>query len=163
MDATLQTEIVDERKSRLKSLEPTGVGSLGTLYLGAGLSTSSLPWDFRMPGNFSKVQSTFNYDEIIAREFPPVPASGDMRRPLIVTHPVAKTSQFRNRESEWRRTHAETLKSLENQWVVLEGDQVMAHGEDPLQVINEAKVKGVRTPYIFFVEQKTEDVVTIGL
>jgi len=80
---------------------------------------------------------------------------------LDVTRPVA--SSFRNRELEWRRSHVETLRSLENQWVVLEGEQVVAHGKNPVQVINEAKSKGVRTPYIFFVEQKTENVVTMGL
>lgn len=161
MDAILQTEIVDERKSRLQFLEPTGVGSLGTLGLGVGLSTSVLPADFRIRGKFSNVQSAFNYDEMIPREFPPARASHDVR--LVAAHPVGSVNQFRNRESEWRRTHADVLKSLENQWVVLEGDQVVAHGEDPVHVINEAKAKGIRTPYIFFVEQRTENVVTMGL
>jgi|GEM_PF-1480457 len=161
MDALSQTEIVDERKGRLKSLERTGVESIGFLGLIAGLTRSPLPQDFNLYGRFSIVQSPLRYDDLIAREFPPLPLPVDMRRPLDVTRPVA--SSFRNRELEWRRSHVETLRSLENQWVVLEGEQVVAHGKNPVQVINEAKSKGVRTPYIFFVEQKTENVVTMGL
>ena len=163
MDALSQTEIVDERKGRLKSLERTGVGSMAILGLRAGLAMSSLPQDFNISGRFSNLQITFNYDEIIAREFPPVPTTRNVRSPLFVRRPVASATPFRNRELEWRRTHAETLKSLENKWVVLEGDQVVAHGDDPVQVVNEAKSKGVTTPYIFFVEQKRENVVTMGL
>lgn len=163
MDALLQTEIVDERKGRLKSLQATSVGSMASLGLGAGLATSPLPQGFNISGRFGNVQITFNYDEIIAREFPPAPVTRDVRPPSIVTRPVASASPFRNKELEWRRTHAEVLKSLENEWVVLEGDQVVAHGNDPVQVVNEAKSKGVRTPYIFFVEQKPENVVIMGL
>lgn len=163
MAPLLQTEIVDERKGRLKSLQATSVGSMASLGLGAGLATSPLPQGFYISGRFGNVQLTFNYDEIIAREFPPAPITPDVQSPLIVSRPVASGSTFRNRELEWRRTHAETLKSLENEWVVLEGNQVVAHGNDPVQVVNEAKSKGIRTPYIFFVEQKAEKEVIMGL
>lgn len=163
MAPLLQTEIVDERKGRLKSLQATNVGSMAPLGLGAGLARSPLPQGFSISGRFGNVQIPFNYDEMIAREFPPPPATRDVPPRMNVTHRVASASPFRNRELEWRRTHAETLKSLEDEWVVLEGDRVIAHGDDPVQVINEAKSKGVRTPYIFFVEQKRENVVIMGL
>ncbi|MGH7826945.1 MAG: DUF5678 domain-containing protein [Candidatus Binatia bacterium] len=55
------------------------------------------------------------------------------------------------------------LSSVEGQWVVLEGSEVIAHGEDPVQVINEAKSRGIRTPYIFFVEPRSEGLARIGL
>ena len=159
----LQTEIVEERNGRLKSYQATSVGSMAPLGLGAGLARSPLPQGFSISGRFGNVQTPFNYDEIIAREFPPPPATRNVRPHMIVTHRVVSASPFRNRELEWRRTHAETLKSLEKEWVVLEGDQVIAHGNDPVQVVSEAKSKGVRTPYIFFVEQKRENVVIMGL
>jgi len=163
MAPLLQTEIVDERKGRLKSLQAISVGSMAPLGLGAGLARSPLPQGFSISGRFGNVQIPFNYDEIIAREFPLPPAPGAVRPRVLVTHRVARAGPFRNRELEWRRTHAETLKSFENEWVVLEGDQIIAHGNDPVQVINEAKSKGVRTPYIFFVEPKRENVVIMGL
>lgn len=163
MAPLLQTEIVDERKGRLNFLQATSVGSMAPLGLGAGLARSPLPQGFSISERFGHVQIPFNYDEIIAREFPPPPANRDVRPRMIVTHRVANASPFRNRELEWRRTHAETLKSFENEWVILERDQIIAHGNDPVQVINEAKSKGVRTPYIFFVEPKRENVVIMGL
>jgi hypothetical protein len=171
---TLQSEVIDERKSRilrsleseetkgqiLKSIESTGLGSVGIVCLGGGLAPFPLPHDLRIFG-FRNFQMTLNYDEIVAGEFPPAPLTRNTRRPSIVARPDA--GSFRNRELEWRRTHAETLESLANQWVVLEGEQIVAYGKDPVKVIDEAKSKGVRTPYIFFVEQKTENVVSIGL
>jgi len=63
---------------------------------------------------------------------------------------------------EWRRTHAETLQQFENEWVVLEGEEIIAHGSDAAQVIREAKSRGIKTPYIFFVEQESANFVRIG-
>jgi hypothetical protein len=82
-------------------------------------------------------------------------------QPPSVGHSVP--SPFRKQEIEWRRTHAEILKSFENEWVVLEGEEIIAHGDDPVRVIEEARSKGIRTPYIFFVEPQSEDFVNIGL
>ena len=70
---------------------------------------------------------------------------------------------LRERELEWRRTHGETLRHFENEWVVLEVDEVVAHGVDAAKVIEEARVKGIKRPYVFFVEPKNENVITIGL
>ena len=72
-------------------------------------------------------------------------------------------SRLRERELEWRQTHAETLRQFENEWVVLEGEEIIAHGSDAAKVIGEAKFKGVGIPYIFFVEQESDDFVRIGL
>ena len=171
---TLQSELIDERKGQIlrsfesderkvqigKSLESAGVGSIGLLRLGGGLPPFPLPRGYNMvrgPG------TPFNYDEIIAKEFPPARVDRNIRRPLIPKNSVNNGSQFRRRELDWRRTHAEILGAFANQWVVLEKEQIVAHGEDPVRVINDAKSKGVRTPYIFFVEPKTENVIAIGL
>jgi len=83
-----------------------------------------------------------------------------------VTRQTEATHQargFRAQELEWRRTHAETLKQFENEWVVLEGDTIIVHGSNPAHVIREARSQGIRTPYIFFVEPEASNVVRIGL
>jgi hypothetical protein len=162
MDAFPQTEPVDERNGRLRSLEVTGVGNMTILGLGAGFAITSSPHAFNIPQRIINPRVTFNYDEIISREFPPVPMSGNVPHASLATH-SSHASKFRERELEWRRTHVETLNSLANKWVVLEGDQVVAHGDDPLEVVKEARSKGVQTPYIFFVDQKSENVVQMGL
>ncbi len=38
------------------------------------------------------------------------------------------------------------------QWVALEGEQVLSHGEDLRRVYAEAQAKGVRVPFTSFVE-----------
>jgi hypothetical protein len=72
-------------------------------------------------------------------------------------------SGHRSRELEWRRTHGELLHTLAGQWVVLEHEEIIACGGDPLKVIEEARGKGIQVPYIFYVESSTEDGVTMGL
>lgn len=72
-------------------------------------------------------------------------------------------SGYRSRELDWRRTHGELLHTLAGQWVVLEREEIIAYGGDPLKVIAEARGKGIHVPYIFYVEPAMEDGVTMGL
>ena len=69
----------------------------------------------------------------------------------------------RHREHEWRRLHRDELSKLEGQWVVLEGDKIVAHGEDPVRLVERARTKGIEEPYVFRVERTEPDVVRIGL
>jgi len=46
---------------------------------------------------------------------------------------------------------------------VLEGEEIIAYGRDPVELVSEAKRRGIRVPYIFFVETQTEEVVRMGL
>ncbi len=69
----------------------------------------------------------------------------------------------RSRELDWCRTHAEVLRQFAGQWLVLEGEEIVAHGNDPLQVVAEARAKGIQVPYIFFVEESENNIVRMGL
>ncbi|MBI3799406.1 MAG: hypothetical protein HY268_20870 [Deltaproteobacteria bacterium] len=70
---------------------------------------------------------------------------------------------YRGHEQEWRRTHREILQTFAGEWVVLEGEKIVAHGGDPVQVVAEARTQGVKVPYLFYVEAADRDVVRIGL
>lgn len=72
-------------------------------------------------------------------------------------------SGHRSRELEWARTHKEVLRQFAGQWVVLEGEELVTHGNNPLQVVTEARAKGVQVPYIFRVEIAAENEVRMGL
>ena len=74
-----------------------------------------------------------------------------------------QSSGFRERELEWRRTHAEALEQFENEWVVLEGETIIAHGSNAAHVIREARSQGIRTPYVFFVEPEVSNIIRFGL
>lgn len=69
----------------------------------------------------------------------------------------------RARELAWRRNNEGALARFAGQWVVLEGSEIVAHGQDPTQLVIEARAKGIRVPYVFFVEPRNDDVVRIGL
>ncbi len=84
-----------------------------------------------------------------------------MSREALRIRPV--NAGFRSRELEWRIAHPETLAAVANEWVALEGEEIIAHGRDPLQVVKEATEKGIRTPYVFFVEHPEDKIVKMGL
>ena len=69
----------------------------------------------------------------------------------------------RARELAWRRTHDKELDAYTGQWVVLEGEEIMAHGHHPEKVLEQAREGGVEVPYIFFVEDVKPNVFKMGL
>ncbi len=71
--------------------------------------------------------------------------------------------RLREREDAWCRSHPEALLRYAGQWVVVEGEAVLAHGRDPVGLVGEARQLGVQTPYVFFVEDPQPDVVHLGL
>ena len=62
---------------------------------------------------------------------------------------------YRTREDEraWLEAHEDEFL---DQWVVLEADQLVAHGTDARIVYNEARAKGIGTPYLVHVTQKAD-------
>lgn len=90
--------------------------------------------------------------------------AGDaLKSDSVQPSPKPVASGHRSRELEWCRTHAEVLRQFAGQWVVLEGEEIVAHGNDPLQVVADARAKGIRVPYIFYVEETGDNVVKMGL
>ncbi len=71
----------------------------------------------------------------------------------------------REREDAWRRSNRDLLQGrFAGHWVVLEGEEIMAHSEDAAKAVEEARGKGVLAPFVFFVEPpRKPGVVRIGL
>ncbi len=71
----------------------------------------------------------------------------------------------REREHAWRRSHRELLQGrYADQWVVLEGEEIMAHGGDAAKAVEQARAKGVAAPYVFYVQPpRPPGVVRLGL
>jgi hypothetical protein len=155
---TLQREIVDDRKIRFDAYRGAGIGSLGLLGLGPGigLSTTGSGGPIVLTRHESPRQSTGS--EIESNRTTPITVIANRR-----TKANGDSPGFRQREWEWRRTHAKILKQFENEWVVLEGEEIIAHGSNAAQVIHEARSRGIRTPYIFFVEPEFDESFKIGL
>ena len=73
-------------------------------------------------------------------------------------------STHRQREFEWIETHGDEMRRLATEWVVLEGDQLVAHGKNATRVFATAKRKGIAVPFVFYVEPPAaEGTVHFGL
>jgi len=190
--AVLQPAIEDERKARLTNISPTiGVGSLGCgltmswtdwrvgteirfpdvphATLGEFVSihwpTDRLVVEQGPSGMHSRVDTVtiFAGREPSAPRLPNTGVTDPSGRGMTLTERRSPAPGLRERELEWRRTHAETLRQFENEWVALEGEEIIAHNRDPVQVFEEARRRGIRSPYIFYVEPTDENIVRIGL
>jgi len=177
----LQRVIEDERKVRVANIfPPTGAGSLGrgitTCWsgwpaadteirvrelsrrryvdaLGAARGPSHTGFDILMPDVTRSREPGSNVANWKQRR----------RRGSSTTVSRSQARGFRERELEWRRTNRATLRQFQNEWVVLEGEDVISHSPDAAQAIRQAKSQGIRMPYIFFVEPESDDFVRIGL
>lgn len=73
-----------------------------------------------------------------------------------------QTAPPRAREMAWRRAHEQELRNLVGHWAIVEGDELIAHGPDPGALVAAARVRGIRVPYVFFVEPFGEDTAKLG-
>jgi hypothetical protein len=55
-------------------------------------------------------------------------------------------------ENEWLNAHPEKLRPHAGEYVVVEGRRVVAHNKDAALAVQTARRRGVKVPYIFFVE-----------
>lgn len=69
----------------------------------------------------------------------------------------------RTRELQWRQNNEQLLEALAGQWLVVEGDEMIAHGQDPVTLVTAARRRGIQVPFIFFVEPRAYDTIKIGL
>ncbi len=76
---------------------------------------------------------------------------------------LGRTPQPRSRELAWRRAHEPELRALAGHWVVVEGDQIIGHGENAAEVVAEARARGFKVPYVFFVEPVRAKTFKLGL
>jgi len=159
MDALQQIGLVDNNKeSRFGFVEGTSAGSLGCWSSPAGLTAGI---------GFASVSRIFAHEtvRILDIHMPTLYGQRILQEVINARRDAARppTHRLRDRELEWRRTHARELRQYENQWVALEGEEIIAHAPDAAQAIRQAKTRGVRTPYVFFVESESDDSVRIGL
>ncbi len=80
-----------------------------------------------------------------------------MIQPMTGTSAARKRQEvikptYRHRELEWIETHVEQMRHLAGEWVVLEGEDLIAHGKNASRVVASARRKGIKVPFVFFVE-----------
>ena len=70
--------------------------------------------------------------------------------------PLAQTPsalQDSSREMTWI---AKPHRAFVNQWVALDGDNVVAHGSDGKAVYESARAQGVTSPFLHFVQERND-------
>lgn len=91
---------------------------------------------------------------------------------IPLSHPVSRTTQeethselrsHRDRELKFRAGHPELFRPLVGQWACVEGETIVAHAVDLVEVVAMARQKGVPIPYVFKVVGEEEGIVAIGL
>ena len=65
----------------------------------------------------------------------------------------AQSALHREREMQWLTEHE---AEYAGQWLALDGDHLLSHGEDPHKVRAEARAMGVETPFVVFSENPDE-------
>ena len=70
---------------------------------------------------------------------------------------------YRWKEWAWRTKNREVLNRLKGQWVVVEGSEMISHGVDPVQAVEQARAEGISTPYVFYVPESADGGATMSL
>jgi hypothetical protein len=65
---------------------------------------------------------------------------------------LASPYGYRVVENEWLNRHPEELRKCAGEYVIVEGKEIVAHGKEPAELLEIAKRRGIKIPYIFFVE-----------
>jgi hypothetical protein len=66
------------------------------------------------------------------------------------------TSTPRARELKWIDDHFSELENYTNQWIVIEGDQLIAHDADYELAHERASKAGIMRPFIIFVPEPAD-------
>lgn len=77
--------------------------------------------------------------------------------------PAEAAPRRRDREWAWIESHQAELDALGGQYVILEGDRLVAHGEDLPTVVAEARRLGVEVPFLQWIPPTAPDVSWMGL
>lgn len=151
--------LFESRRERLSRVSPPLVPALG---LSGGSGQSLAPVD---PVAIEREFLRERFQEALTKAGSGLGSGPDFSVVLVLTAVTRKgtAASRRTRELAWRREHQELLRAYAGQWVVLDGDQLVAHGPDPAALVAEARTRGIRVPYVFFVEVHAADVVSLGL
>ena len=81
-----------------------------------------------------------------------------------VTELGLPTAKSRERELAWRSSHQEELhRRFAGQWVVLEGEEIVAASRNAAEATEVARMKGISLPFLFYVDKPQPGVVDLGL
>lgn len=85
----------------------------------------------------------------------------DIGRPVGSALPKAAEHASRMKEMRWLGNQRELRVSLAGQWVALEGERLLSHGEKLVEVLKEAQSLGVEHPFVICLPESHEEEVAV--
>lgn len=140
------TSGIASRSSGLPSAYQSGL--LGS---GAGLNTLAVDREM-MEDLLDEILSATAFAQVQGGSFGNIGGyAPQLSTPLV--EEGRRATRRRERELLWLQTHRAELQQFVGQWIVLEGDQIVARGADPVEVVREARAKGIRRPFVHRVQR----------
>lgn len=102
-------------------------------------------------------------DELSKIQLPKIKFSGEPSATGLpfVTEPVANEEErpitpFRQSEMNWLSSNSKQLGKYEGKWIALEGDEIVASGSNEVTVEMQARMKGIKVPFLIRVPSKAD-------
>jgi len=103
-------------------------------------------------------------DELGKIQLPKIKVSGEPSATGLpfVTETVSKEEEerpitpFRQSEMNWLSSNSEQLGKYEGKWIALEGDKIVASGSNEVTVEMQARMKGIKVPFLIRVPSKAD-------
>jgi predicted DNA-binding antitoxin AbrB/MazE fold protein len=93
------------------------------------------------------------YESGVLRPLEPLPFAEQQHLVVTVTDELRPTQPFnaRQREREWLHLNG---PHYAGQWVAIEGDKLVSHGEDAKAVLQQARAAGVQHPLVMHIPKE---------
>lgn len=141
------TSGIASRSGRLPSAYQSGL--LGS---GAGLNTLAVDREMMEDLLDEILAATAAFAQVQGGSFGNIDGyAPQLSTPLV--EEGRRATRRRERELLWLQTHRAELQQFVGQWIVLEGDQMVARGADPVEVVREARAKGIRRPFVHRIQR----------
>jgi len=105
-------------------------------------------------------KSMFGREDLIVDELRQAGVFAPLSEEILEKASIRGEMPNRSRELKWIKEHR---KEYAGQWVALDGDRLLSHGENSREVIAAARQSGVESPFIIHLETKVRRVPLIDI
>lgn len=81
----------------------------------------------------------------------------------VTDAPPRSADPFRTREQDWIDSHREQLEAYRGEWIVVEGDRLVAHSPDAATAFAEARRQGIQVPFVEWIPPMRREGFWMGL
>lgn len=142
-------------------------GLIGALHAKAGLTALI---GVTLSGSYFAAPSPVSFQVIRGADIAIAPPGIAVRRQFAEGHrasissrPASSEASYRLRELHWASSHPDYVAQNVGKWVVLDGERVVASGNDAKGVYDQAKAMGIEVPFLLLLSPEGGGVAKLGL